>query len=135
MNAPTKYDDVIDSRDVIARIEELESERDDTNEADPSIDDDGLTTWERDNTEDAEELKALKALAEEAEGYAADWRYGETLIRASYFKEYCQQLVEDIGDLPKGMPGYLVIDWDATTRNLKVDYTEVDFDGVPYLVR
>jgi len=135
MTSPTKYDDVIDSRDVIARIEELEGERDAANEADPTVGEDGFTAWERDNTEDADELKALKALADEAEGYAPDWRYGATLIRESDFVTYCQELVEDIGDMPKGMADYLVIDWEGTARNIRVDYTEVDFDGVPYLVR
>lgn len=129
MNAPTKYDDVIDSRDVIARIEELEGERDATEDAGPGY------TWAELNPEDADELKALKALAEEAEGYAPDWRYGATLIRESYFEDYCQEFVEDIGDLPKDLPDYIVIDWEGTARNIRVDYTEVDFDGVPYLVR
>lgn len=128
-------DDVIDSRDVIERIEDLEGERNAANEDAPAVDDDGFTAWDRDNVEEAAELAALKALASEAEGYAPDWRYGATLIRESYFTEYCQQLVEDIGDLPNGMPGYLVIDWEATARNIKVDYTEVDFGGIAYLVR
>jgi hypothetical protein len=43
--------------------------------------------------------------------------------------------LEDVGDLPRGIPSYIVIDWAATADNLKVDYTEVDFDGVTYLVR
>jgi hypothetical protein len=108
--------DVIDSRDVIARIEELRGmdERDD---------------------DESQELKVLEALAEEAEGYAADWQYGETLIRESYFVAYCQELVQDIGDLPKDIPAYLVIDWEKTAENLKADYTEVDFDGVTYFIR
>jgi hypothetical protein len=33
------------------------------------------------------------------------------------------------------LPDWIVIDWDATADNLKVDYTEVEFDGVTYLVR
>lgn len=81
------------------------------------------------------ELAALKSLAEQAEGYAADWHHGETLIRESYFTEYAQELCEDIGDLPKDLPHYIVIDWEATADNLKFDYTEVNFDGVAYLVR
>lgn len=57
------------------------------------------------------------------------------LIRESYFTEAMRELVSDIGDLPKDVPGYLVIDWEATAENLKVDYTAVDFDGVTYYVR
>lgn len=140
-NAPTNTDDIIDSRDVIERIEELEAERSELGDA---LHDattvrakraakKALDAWNA--SDEARELKALVALASEAEGYAADWKHGECLIRESYFTEYCEQLLEDIGDLPKDIPNYIVIDWEATARNLKVDYTEVDFDGVTYLIR
>lgn len=84
--------------------------------------------------DDAEELRALEALKSELEGYC-DWAHGSTLIRESYFTDYCEELLKDIGDLPKDLPGYLVIDWDKTANNLRVDYTEGEFDGVTYLVR
>jgi len=119
--------DVIDSRDVIARIEELTDERD-------ALDGDEDKLAEFDESDEGEELKALKSLAEDAEGYAPDWNYGAALIRESYFVEYCQELLEDIGDLPKNLPHYIAIDWEKTAENIKVDYTEVDFDGVTYLV-
>lgn len=112
--------DVIDSRDVIKRIAELEELADAQEEFD-----DGAQ----------EELAALKSLAEEASGYAADWEYGETLIRDSYFVEYCQELLEDCGDLPKDLPHYIEIDWKATARNIRMDYTSVNFDGVTYWIR
>lgn len=83
---------------------------------------------------DGEELKTLKALAEQCEGNG-DWEHGEALIRGSYFEDYCQKLCEDIGDIPKDLPHYIVIDWEATARNIEIDYSEVDFDGVPYLMR
>lgn len=108
--------DTIDSRDIIERIKYLE-------------DDEELDEG------DKAELEALKALAEEAEEYAGDWEYGEQLIRESYFKDYCQELCEDTGDIPKDLPWYMIIDWEATADNIKVDYTEVDFGGVTYLVR
>jgi hypothetical protein len=81
------------------------------------------------------ELAALESLAEEAEGYADDWKYGAALIRESYWVEYVQELLEDIGDLPKDLPHYIEIDWEKTARNIQVDYTSVDFDGVTYWVR
>lgn len=84
---------------------------------------------------DFDEYTALKALADEAEGYADDWEYGSTLIRDSHFVDAMQELCADIGDVPKDMPSYLVIDWDATAENLKADYTSVEFDGVTYWVR
>lgn len=125
--------DVIDSRDVIARIEELRSEREEYQERDRTQ---PLTeSWAQANPDEASELAALESLAEEAEGYAADWQYGETLIRDSYFVEYCQELLEDCGDLPKDLPHYIEIDWEATARNIRMDYASVDFGGVTYWIR
>ncbi len=128
-------DDTIDSRDVIARIYELEDELeccvvDEENETVASED------GEIDLTDEHEELQVLRALAEEAEGYAADWPHGEVLINESYFTEYAQQLAEDIGAIPDeaGWPA-CHIDWDAAADALKIDYTEVDFDGTTFLIR
>lgn len=120
--------DLLDSRDIIARIAELEAMREDYYF--------GPTEWATANPEDAEELAALTALAEEAEGYAADWKYGETLIRDSYFREYAEQLAEDTGAVngDNNWPLYC-IDWDRAARELQYDYTGVDFDGVTYWVR
>jgi antirestriction protein len=116
--------DVIDSRDVIARIEELESE------LCPSDESDGTDNQER------EELATLVALADEASGYAADWQYGEALIRDSYFENYAQELAEDIGaiDNNASWPNNY-IDWERAARELQMDYTAVDFDGVTYWIR
>lgn len=138
-------DDVIDSRDVIARIEELEAERDETPcDCEPgALDEDHCictdegkaARWANDNPEDAAELEALSSLAEEAEGYAADWQHGEVLIRDSYFTAYAMELLQDIGDLPKDIPHYIVIDEEATARNIQIDYTSVEFGGVTYWIR
>lgn len=106
--------DVIDSRDVIARIEYLEGTEDEEEQA---------------------ELAVLKALAEEGEG-SPDWPHGETLIRDSYFKTYAQQLAEDCGMLKdtNTWPGRC-IDWDQAVDELKQDYISVSFDGVDYWIR
>jgi hypothetical protein len=149
-------DDVIDSRDVIARIEELREERDDlqiefdeANEthADEDNQDDRAAAYadvelaaqalkEWDESEEAEELNMLESLASEAEGYAADWQHGATLIRDSYFKEYAQELAEDIGaiDSNASWPN-TCIDWDQAARELQTDYTSVEFGNVTYWVR
>lgn len=151
-NSIDNKQDVIDSRDIISRIGELIPYRDAIDEAksdlerfqnDPEclkidIADAEKYLAEQEEAfedEDREELKILESLAEDAEGYAPDWIYGATLIRESYFEDYCQELVSDIGDLPKNIPSYIAIDWAKTADNLRVDYTEVDYDGVTYLIR
>ena len=109
--------DVIDSRDIIARIEELEGNEERTYD-------------ERD------ELTSLLKLAGQAEGYAADWQYGEALIRDSYFETYAQELADDLGMTNRGAVWpYTCIDWKQAARELQMDYTAVDYDGVTYWVR
>lgn len=149
-------DDIIDSRAVIKRIEELRDDREvlvdardeakvaydeatDDERSDGELGDDleeaekALKEW--DESDDAKELKALEALQEQAQGYAPDWTYGATLISESYFTKYTEELLKDIGDLPRDLPPYIAIDWEQTANNIRVDYTEVDFDGATYLVR
>lgn len=190
-NAISNSDDVIDSRDVIARIEELEgiveSEQEalaesqkcdecdgkgflDSDEqivcieckgngAPASSDDDMATcgtcglTWNdvipssltpapsgrcpfEYIHEEMEELAALKALAEEAEGYSSDWTYGVTLIRDSYFETYARDYANDVGAINNeiGWPANC-IDWKEAAAQLQMDFTSVSFDGVDYWVR
>jgi antirestriction protein len=63
-----------------------------------------------------------------------DW-YPVTLIRDSYFVAAMQELCEDIGDVSKDLPSYIEIDWEATARNLRVDYSSVEFHGVTFWYR
>lgn len=129
-SAPNNMDDTIDSRDVIARIEHLSQLRQpgpvDLGDEDNKAAQDDLFA----------DLATLEALAEEASNYAPDWEHGETLIRDSYFKEYAMELAEDIGAIKSdaSWPNNC-IDWDQAARELRMDYSAVDFDGVTYWVR
>lgn len=186
---PSKYDDIIDSRQVISRIDELQSYHDELVEEVsscegylrkaiddlgghfhcpylcdwpkvfdklvPHMDDMDLDVWRKvwaaqmayedlcdaqqalkdEDPDDVEELRILKDLQEQAEGYG-DWRCGETLIRESYFETYAQQLAEECGMVNDDAtwPNDC-IDWEAAARELRMDYSAVDFDGETYLVR
>lgn len=134
-------EDIIDSRDVIARIEELENERDDYTAPNK----DGYQTmiganWAADNPDDAAELAALHALAQEAED-SPDWIHGETLIRRSYFVDYIAELINDCYEMPKEMNSgqwpyrHMTMDYEAAANEAEQDYMSVDFDGVEYLIR
>jgi uncharacterized protein (UPF0335 family) len=147
-------EDIIDSRDVIERIEELEGEREslqqDVEDAEAAvIEADGidsedaeaaeatareaLADW--DNSEEAGELAALKALAEEGEGYS-DWEHGAQLIRDSYFETYAMELADEIGATSDNDAWPLnCIDWEKAARELRMDYSSIDFDGETYWVR
>ena len=162
-NTISPCDDLIDSRDVVARIEELEVERqtlvdtiesakedladatDDTsviqndNEEISNLEEvvsdaeNALVAW--DDSDEAEELKILKSLAEEGEG-SPDWSYGETLIRDSYFKAYAQELAEDCGMINRtsGWPNSC-IDWEQAAEELQQDYTSISWEGIDYWIR
>lgn len=107
MSTISNTDNTIDSRDIIARIKELE--------------------------DDAEELRILTELAEECETLASDWQYGETLIHRDYFETYMDEMIEDCYTLPKDMPSWMSIKLDYVA--LEQDYSSVDFDGQEYLIR
>ena len=85
--------------------------------------------------EEATEYRTLLELCREADG-GGDWKYGETLVRDSYFTDYAQQLAEDIGavDANASWPNNC-IDWERAARELKMDYTSVSFGGVEYWIR
>ena len=118
--------DIIDSRDIIDLLEELESDRE------FAIADDTLEEW---TDICGEEYDTLKALVEDASG-SPDWKYGETLIRRSYFQDYAQELAEDCGMMPKDLSWPCnCINWEQAARELKMDYFSVDFGGVEYLIR
>jgi hypothetical protein len=122
--------DIVDSRDVIARITELEGDRDTFEPTETAA------TWADEDPDEAAELAVLLALQEEAEGYAADWHHGEPLIRDSYFEEYAQELAEDIGAVNKNATWpNTCIDWTEAAEQLQQDYTSVDWDGVIYWIR
>lgn len=156
--------DVLDSRDVIARRDELKEERealvppclasmkclcaahalgaptDDACETDESytLPDD---MEGRDNidtlTEWNEENGAeLAALEAFIEEGSSSWDDGETLVRESYFEDYARELAEDIGALKdcNHWPA-TCIDWEKAAEELQMDYTGADFDGVTYYFR
>ena len=121
-----KYEDTLDSREITERISDLESYLDEAH-----------TDDEADDVLDARaEIVTLREFAEEASGYAADWQYGETLIRDSYFERYAEELAGDIGAIdPNASWPLTCIDWEQAARELQMDYTSVELDGVTFWTR
>jgi antirestriction protein len=108
-------DDFFDSREVIARIEELEAMR----------------HCDRTENEDIE-LAELREFAEEAEREFSDWVYGVTFISEGHFEDYAKEYAEDMGDMHEARWPYTHIDWEAAADSLKQDFTEIEFRGSPY---
>lgn len=49
------------------------------------------------------------------EAYQGEWSSDEAFV---------QNLVEEIGDIPKDLPGYIHIDWERTAHDIMMDYSE-----------
>lgn len=128
---------VIDVRDIIARVEELEINRDTFNAVKESESD----SWAEHEPSDAEELDGLTAILEELKGYGGDeqWRgdwYPVTLIRDTFFEDYARELAEDIGAILRNAewPNNH-IDWTAAAEALQQDYSIVEIKGADYWYR
>lgn len=145
--------DVMNSRDIQEAAQGLQSEKQDLLERLAAARD-AINNKAEDCGEDSEEYRkeleaeaalkefnadtdkqALLAFNQEGESLTSEWRHGETVIRRSYFVDYCDELCKDVGDIPKDIPIYIAIDWERTAKNIEVDYSTLDFDGVEYLVR
>jgi hypothetical protein len=136
--------DIIDTRDLVDRFNELEEELEEFEEIialynSRASEFDTLAEfkdWYSDEYELYEELEKIRELTEDLSDADDDFEDGIILIAEENFTAYCKDLVEDIGDAPV-LPTYMVvdIDWDATADNLRVDYSEVEFHGNTYLYR
>jgi hypothetical protein len=119
--------DIIDVRDIIARVEELEDVISD------SLDIESVQMA-------MSEHQDLTALLDDLKGNGGDekWRgdwYPVTLIADCHFTEYAREMLEDCGTIPRDLPSWVEIDWDATARNVRADYTPVEIDGGTYWYR
>ncbi|MGH7261474.1 MAG: antirestriction protein ArdA [Nitrospiraceae bacterium] len=121
MRDVSNREDMIDTRDVIERVDELVAAVEDL-----SIDEDEIP-----------ELGSLGSLLLNVQDVSGeDVEDGAGLIRDSYFETYAQELAEDIGAINKDAtwPNNC-IDWEQAARDLQMDYSSVDYGGVEYWVR
>jgi hypothetical protein len=129
---PSNADNVVDIRDLIARWEELDDERQ-NHEDDPETFPDGLDEC------DTAELASLTSLLDDLKGYGGDhqWRgdwYPVVLYADSYFPEHARETAEDLDLIGEGWPNSC-IDWDQAASELQQDYASVDWDGVTFWYR
>jgi len=83
-----------------------------------------------------EELDALLELESEIGSLEECARNGVYFIDEDYFEDYAREFAEDIGAIESDASWPCThIDWEAAADDLRMDFTEVDFDGQTYLVR
>lgn len=113
--------EIFDSRDVIARIAELQEDTE-------------LTNSEED------ELFNLLNLQNECQD-SPDWQYGETIIKHSYFLEYIKDLINECYQVPKELDSgewpwrHFNLDYQAAADEAEQDYYEFYIKGETYLIR
>ena len=115
-------DDVIDSRELQDLLEDAEDRLADHEDGSPLTDE-----------ELAETTRMVETLRRVVDEVGSEWVHGVTLIAEDYFVEYAKDLLDDIGEIPRNLPSYIVIDWKQTADNLRVDYAEVEIEGFTYL--
>ena len=141
---------ILDTRDLNKRLNELEDEREDLEDAVTiTILKDELNDCDPDEKEDYENnvVDAVEALQEWDDEYKEEldelytmrdeisgWQHGETLIAEEDFAEYAEQLADDLYGVKHHWP-FNHIDWDAAADALKADYSTVDYQGTTYLYR
>lgn len=119
------HDDVLDSRDIIERLAELVAEAEEAA-------DDGTEMEQA----AAEELAMLVAVDREGRDTFDDWDDGVTLVADRYFRDYAMELADDLGLLPKEYSWPTsCIDWDQAARELRMDYTSMEFAGRTWWAR
>jgi hypothetical protein len=96
--------------------------------------------------DDPEIAHTLQLILAELAGYGGDeqWRgdwYPVTLIADYYFTDYVREMLIGCGTIhraeervrvPRDLPEWVEIDWDATAENLKVDYASIEIGGNTY---
>lgn len=138
---------ILDTRDLSERREELKQEILDSflenfphyEEMTESFEDirfeeEEIQSWKEDFEDGLKEIEEIDSIEDEL---GREFDYGVTLIDVDDFEDYCEELVSDIGDLPKDLPSYIAnnIDWEGVAEYLKQDYTEVEYKGNSYLGR
>ena len=84
----------------------------------------------------SKEFAELESLKEEIESNSDEgFEYGIQLIHENYIDDYLDEMLEDCDYIPKDMPSWIKIDWQATYDNMKEDYNEIELNGNTFYVR
>lgn len=91
---------------------------------------------------DRDRLRALRHLEKQLstgslEEYDEYANSAAVLIPEEDFKDYAQEFAYDVGyaERADNNPLHAFMDWESWADSLKMDYTEVTFDGDSYLIR
>jgi len=136
---------ILDTRDLSKRREELKEEILDSflenfphyQEMTESFEDirfeeEEIQSWKEDFEDELKEIEEIDTIENEL---GSEFDYGVALVDVDDFEEYVEDLLDELGYIPKDFPSWIEIDWEATANNVRQDYTEVEYQGNSYLGR
>lgn len=135
---------IIDSRDILERIEEIETEIEEIEteiEGAQSVSNVAyIDSFNKELEDDPtyldlkEELKILQELIDDIGSGAGD---GVTLINEDHFTEYAESYANDIGAIDSQTAVWPAnyIDWEQAADELRIDFSDVDYDGETFYYR
>lgn len=91
-----------------------------------------IESWKEDWQEEIDKISYIDEIEDEI---GSEFDFGVTLIPEDNFTDYTEDLLEDIGYIPKDFPSWIEIDWEATADNVRQDYSELEYEGETYLYR
>lgn len=145
--------DILDSRDIEERINELEYEvsdlRDEIEEKENKLVE--LQAVESEEAEDkrsdlkeqiAEKKDEISELQDELKPMLEfresvghpEWKHGLTIISESYWEYYARELAEDLygKELRDSTWPFSHIDWEDAAKTLLMDYSSAEYDGTTF---
>jgi len=137
--------DILDTRDLIEKRDELKEtifnsfietfpQYEDQTDSfeDILLDEEELESWKEEFEHELEEIDEIDQIENDL---GDEFIHGVTLINNDDFEEYTKDLLEELDYIPKDFPSWIEIDWEATSKNVEQDYTDVTYRGVNYLGR
>lgn len=99
------------------------------------FDEEEIESWKADWQEELEEIAEIDRVEDEV--CNGEFDFGTTLIKEYDFEEYCEDFVKDCGYLSRDTPALIEnnIDWSGIADDMRIDYSEVEYQGTTYLYR
>ena len=127
-------DELNDLKSELYTIENEEDYTDKQNDIDNKLEE--IAECEFEYNRYSKEFAELEALKEEIESNSDEgFEYGIQLIHENYIDDYLDGMLEDCDYIPKDLPYWVEIDWQATYDNMKEDYNEIELNGNTFYVR
>ena len=91
-----------------------------------------IESWKQDWQEEIDQITCIDEVEDEI---GSEFDFGVTLIPEDDFTDYVKDLLKGCGYISDDLPTWIEIDWEATAKNVKQDYSELEYEGETYFYR